>query len=38
MRYAQKYIADHHNNFPLPVSIMPEQRDRRRLAKLLEGN
>jgi gelsolin len=38
MRYAQKYIADNHDNFPLPVSILPEQRDRRRLLKLLEGN
>jgi hypothetical protein len=37
MRYAQKYIEQSHDNFPLPVTVMPEERDRRSLAKLLQG-
>jgi len=37
MRYAQKYIEQSHDNFPLPVTVMPEERDRRSLVKLLQG-
>jgi len=37
MSYATKYLAEHHDNFPLPITVIPEQRDRKVLRKLIDA-